>query len=154
MQFKIFTIPILGGEVFNEEMNVFLRAHRIISVEDALVQSSGGAWWVFKVQYAEGAVAVPERERNKVDYKQVLDEATFKRFSGLRDIRKKISKDEAVPAFAVFTDEELSELAKLDPLTEAGMKSIRGIGAQKVEKYGRYFLFQPKSQDSTDEKGG
>ncbi len=152
MQFKIFTIPILGGEPFNEEMNAFLRAHRIISVEDELVQSGSGAWWVFRVQYAEGTAAVPERAR--VDYKQVLDEASFKRFSDLRDIRKKISKDEAVPAFAVFTDEELSELAKLDPLTEAGMKSIRGIGAQKVEKYGRYFLFQPKSQDSTDEKGG
>jgi len=41
--------------------------------------------------------------------------------------------------YAVFTDEELSELAKLNPLTAVGMKQIKGIGEKKVEKYGHHF---------------
>jgi superfamily II DNA helicase RecQ len=152
MQVKIFTIPILGGEAFNEEMNAFLRGHRIISVEDQLVQGSGGGWWVFKVQYAEGAVA--DREKPRVDYRQVLDEPAFKRFTALREIRKKIAKDDAVPAYVIFTDEELSELAKLELLTEASMKSVKGIGEQKLEKYGRFFLQPLPPNTSKNEKGG
>ena len=49
----------------------------------------------------------------------------------------------------VFTNEELAELAKIEGLTEAKMKSVKGIGQKKVEKYGHHFL--PKSPQ--DEKG-
>ena len=40
-----------------------------------------------------------------------LHDAYLKR---LREIRKKVAADEGVPAFAVFTDEELAALAKLE----------------------------------------
>lgn len=152
MQIKIFTIPILGGEAFNEELNTFLRSHRIISVEDQFVQSGSGGWWVFKVQYGEGAAPANDRERVRVDYKQVLDEATFKRFADLRDIRKKISDAESIPAYVIFTDEELAEMAKLEALTEADMKNIKGIGKKKMEKYGRHFLSSGTEQAPSDEK--
>lgn len=153
MQVKIFTIPIFGGEAFNEEMNAFLRSRRIISVEDQLVQGSHGAWWVFKVQYAEGAAPVADKEKPRIDYKQILDEPAFTRFCGLREIRKKIAEAEAVPAFVIFTDEELAELAKLEALTETGMKRVKGIGSKKVEKYGRHFISEFPEQGREDEEG-
>ena len=37
MQIKIFTVPILGGDDANEEMNHFLASHRIVEVQQALV---------------------------------------------------------------------------------------------------------------------
>ncbi len=83
-----------------------------------------------------------------------MDEPVFKRFTALREIRKKIAKDDAVPAYVVFTDEELSELAKLELLTEASMKSVKGIGEQKIEKYGRFFLQPLPPNASKNEKGG
>ncbi|MCB0376036.1 MAG: HRDC domain-containing protein, partial [Sinomicrobium sp.] len=74
----------------------------------------------------------------------------FARFSRMREIRKTIAREEAIPAYAVFTDEELAAIAKMEPpLTEAGLKTIKGIGKKKVEKYGAYFL--PEKQ--TDETG-
>lgn len=40
----------------------------------------------------------------KVDYKKVLDEATFEKFSKLREIRKKVAAEEGISAFIIFTD--------------------------------------------------
>ncbi|MBK8194556.1 MAG: HRDC domain-containing protein [Lewinellaceae bacterium] len=148
MQIRIFNIQIPGGEALNEEMNVFLRSKKIISVEDQVVQSGQGAFWCYSIKYIDD-VTISDRDKPKVDYRQVLDEVTFRRFSALRDIRRKVAKDDAVPAYVVFSDEELAELAKLDPLTGVGMKSVKGIGEKKVEKYGHFFI--PKQEG--DEKG-
>ncbi len=148
MQIKVFNIQIPGGESMNEEMNVFLRSKRIIEVEDHIVQNGPCSFWSFSIKYLED-VTISERDKPKVDYRQTLDAETFKRFSALREIRKQVAKDDAVPAYAVFTDEELSEVAKLYPLTAEGMKQIKGIGEKKIEKYGHFFL----QKQEGDEKG-
>jgi len=97
MQIKVFNIQIPGGEAMNEEMNVFLRSKRIIEIEDHIVQDGQSTFWSFAIKYLED-VTIAERDKPKVDYRQVLDEETFKRFSALREIRKQVAKDDAVPA--------------------------------------------------------
>ncbi|MBK8193472.1 MAG: HRDC domain-containing protein [Lewinellaceae bacterium] len=84
----------------------------------------------------------------RVDYRQVLDEATFKRFAALRDIRKRVAEAESVPAYVVFTDGELAAIAKLEVITPAGLSAVEGVGEKKIEKYGHYFQSNP-----SDEKG-
>lgn len=142
MQIKVYTIPILGGELLIAEMNVFLRSKKILQTESHLIQEGGGAFWCFCIKYVED-VNIQERfnaSLPKIDYKQLLGDVGFARFSKLRELRKKIAEEDAVPAYAVFTDEELSGLAKLEKITLANMKSIHGIGQKKVEKYGKFFI--------------
>ncbi|HRI61522.1 MAG TPA: HRDC domain-containing protein [Saprospiraceae bacterium] len=147
MQIKIFTIPVLGGELLTDEMNVFLRSKKVLQIENQLVSQTQGAFWCFCVKYL-GDIAATEREKQRVDYREVLDEATFKRFADLREIRKRVATEEAVPAYVIFSDAELAAFAKTAPLTAASMKAVNGIGEKKIEKYGHYFLTKP-----TDEKG-
>jgi superfamily II DNA helicase RecQ len=139
MQIKTYAIPIIGGEQMNEEMNAFLRSKKVLQLESHIVTHANNAFWSFCIKYVEDA-AILERERVKVDYKQVLDEAAFKRFSRLREIRKQLANDDSVPAYAVFTDEELSGVAKLDEITLVKLKSVKGIGDKKIEKYGSHFI--------------
>ncbi len=139
MQIKIFNIPVTYGESeFTDELNAFLRSRRVISLDSELIKSGGMAYWSFKIGYLDGP---PERDRqSRVDYREVLDAETFSRFAAMREIRKKIAREEAIPAYVVFSDEELSELAKISPLTISAMKSVKGIGDKKVERYGRHFV--------------
>lgn len=139
MQIKIFSIPILGGEAINEEMNTFLRSKKILQMEQQLISDTHGAVWSFCIKYVEDHSPF-NRNKEKVDYKQVLDEASFERFSQLRVTRKKVALEEGVPAYAIFTDEELAELAKMEQLTTVNMKKVNGIGEKKVTKYGHYFI--------------
>jgi len=139
MQIKIFNIPIPGSEQINEEMNVFLRSKKVLHTEHHLVSNQQGTFWCFCIKYLDGTTA-PDALRKKVDYKEVLDEATFQRFSKLRETRKALATSEALPAYAIFTDEELAELAKLETINAATMKSVKGIGEKKVEKFGAHFF--------------
>jgi superfamily II DNA helicase RecQ len=146
MQIKLFTVAIDDEGAQQDELNAFLRGHKVLDVENRLVQNERGAYWCFCVRYIEGAAPGPSQSgrnlqyREKVDYKTVLDEATFKVFARFREIRKQLATDDAVPAFAVFTDEELAELAKLPALTAAAMQTVKGIGEKKVEKYAARFI--------------
>ena len=151
MQIQVFTVPIYESCSGVEELNRFLRSNKILEVQNQFVNNPNGPCWCFCVKYIENAnVAVQPKE--KTDYKLVLDDATFKRFSKFREIRKLIALEESIPAFAIFTDEELAGLAKLTELTVSKMLTVKGIGEKKTERYGQKFigLFD---QSLKDEKG-
>lgn len=44
MQLKVFAVPAQGGEEAIEEVNKFLRSHRVLSIEKRMVEQ-GGAYW-------------------------------------------------------------------------------------------------------------
>ena len=144
MQIKFFTVPIMGGELIAEELNVFLRSKKILHLEQRLLQEDGGACWCFCVRYLEEGVGT---EKKKVDYREILDTVSFARFSRLREIRKKVAMEEGVPAYAVFTDEELAAMSKIEVLTAAGMRSIKGIGDKKIERYALFFISNQHEAD-------
>lgn len=67
----------------------------------------------------------------------VVDERLLLR---LRSLRKVIAKRESVPAFTVFTDATLRQMAAIKPKTESEMLSVPGVAANKMKKYGSAFL--------------
>lgn len=154
MQIKIFTVPLFGGEEATEEMNKFLRGNKVIDITKSMVHQGDVAYWAFCVTYLLGVppkAQSPMEKKDKVDYKQVLGEPEFKRFSLLRAIRKRLAEADAVPAFAVFTDAELAELAKLAELTPKQMLIVNGIGEKRVEKYGEPLCQLYAEQVATNE---
>lgn len=141
MQYKIFTIPILGNEIETEELNKFLRANKIVKVDKDLVSNGDMTYWSFCVQYLLPPPSAPAGEKKeKIDYKNVLDEEHFKLFSMLRKCRKAIAEEDAIPAFAVFLDSELAEMTKLDEISVKSLLKINGIGKQRAEKYAARLL--------------
>ena len=148
MQIKLFTIPIGDSGAALYDMNRFLRGNKILEVQNQLISNENGAYWCFCVRYIEKSFSSTGDTRRKVDYKQVLDEAIFQKFSKLREIRKKVAADEGIPAFAVFTDEELAGLAKLETITEKTMLSIKGIGDKKVERFAKHFIHKPEKDET------
>ena len=65
MQLKIFTIPILGGEDDNEQMNRFLRANRVASIEKQFCIQGESAFWTFCVTCADGPLKPPQSESER-----------------------------------------------------------------------------------------
>jgi len=57
-------------------------------------------------------------------------------FRALRDWRRERSQAEEVPAFVVFSDATLHELADRLPRNPAELASVPGIGPVKLERYG------------------
>jgi superfamily II DNA helicase RecQ len=143
MPFEFIQIPANGQGSAKEELNRLLRGGRIASVKKEFVSNGDDSFWAFCIEFLDGALGVDKsRGGPKIDYKDVLDEAQFAVFARLRDLRKALSEKEAIPAYSIFTNEQLAAMVtgKADSL--AAMGTIPGVGAARVEKYGAAFLAQ------------
>jgi ATP-dependent DNA helicase RecQ len=58
----------------------------------------------------------------------------------LKEVRRKESKKRRVPAFQVFHDQTLREMAESRPENEEELLELYGVGEAKLKKYGRTFL--------------
>jgi DNA helicase-2/ATP-dependent DNA helicase PcrA len=82
----------------------------------------------------EAAAAKPKRQKRAVPEASTLTEAGLR--EKLRTWRSERAKGDSVPAYVVFNDTTLFELARLRPTTPDALLDITGIGPVKVEKYG------------------
>lgn len=61
-------------------------------------------------------------------------------FEQLKALRKTIATKKGVPAYIIFHDASLKEIAKLKPQNEEEMMEIQGMGEAKFYTYGQIFL--------------
>lgn len=61
-------------------------------------------------------------------------------FAILKDVRKKISKQQDVPPFVIFQDPSLEAMATTYPITIEELQNIPGVGAGKAKRYGDEFI--------------
>ncbi|HLB74617.1 MAG TPA: DNA helicase RecQ [Sedimentisphaerales bacterium] len=58
-------------------------------------------------------------------------------FEALRKLRKTIAEKRGVPAFVVFGDAALRDMARRRPTTQAGFLQVKGVGQTKSKQYGK-----------------
>jgi len=75
---------------------------------------------------------------NKKKTKKELAKDTL--LDQLKALRKTLSKEENIPAYLIFTDATLEEMAEEKPINLVQMLEISGVGETKMENYGQDFL--------------
>ena len=65
------------------------------------------------------------------------DEELFER---LRQLRKKLADERNVPAYIVFSDVALRQMARYYPVTDDHFTRISGVGEKKLQEFGAVFL--------------
>lgn len=60
-------------------------------------------------------------------------------FSRLRDLRKRLADERSVPAYVIFGDATLRDIARRYPETKDAMRGIFGVGEKKLEEFGSVF---------------
>jgi ATP-dependent DNA helicase RecQ len=61
-------------------------------------------------------------------------------FEALRALRAELAREQNLPAYVIFHDATLREMASRRPRTLAEMARINGVGASKLERYGERML--------------
>jgi ATP-dependent DNA helicase RecQ len=61
-------------------------------------------------------------------------------FESLRALRRKIADERSVPAYVLFSDATLRDIARLRPSTAAAFLAVRGVGERKLADLGQRFL--------------
>ena len=61
-------------------------------------------------------------------------------FDSLRQLRRELAAERGVPAYIVFGDATLRDMARQRPSMPAGLLEVRGVGRQKLADFGEQFL--------------
>jgi ATP-dependent DNA helicase RecQ len=81
-------------------------------------------------------VAAPEARVRHVG-EIACDETLFER---LRELRKRLADERDVPAYIIFSDVALRQMARNYPESEGDFTRISGVGEKKLREFGRFFL--------------
>jgi ATP-dependent DNA helicase RecQ len=128
-------------EVTEEGMDA-LRARRAVSLTrlPARLATAGK-----KSGATESAPRTPKGRAGDI----VCDETLF---DLLRTLRREIADEMSVPAYIVFGDVTLREMARDMPVTPAALSEITGVGAKKLEQFGDRFLARIREYSETREQ--
>ena len=69
-----------------------------------------------------------------------LDNAGLQRFTALKAWRGEVAREHNLPAYVVFHDAALAEMARAAPASLDALAGISGVGAKKLEAYGAEIL--------------
>jgi ATP-dependent DNA helicase RecQ len=69
-----------------------------------------------------------------------LDDEGTERFTALKAWRAEVAKEHGLPAYVIFHDATLAEMARAQPTSLDDLSEISGVGAKKLEAYGREIL--------------
>ncbi len=77
------------------------------------------------------------RTRKDLDVAAGLGADDVALFDALRSWRLAASREHGVPAYVIFHDGTLKEIARTKPTTIAALAALPGVGEKKLEAYGR-----------------
>ncbi len=69
-----------------------------------------------------------------------LDEAALRRFDALKAWRAEVAKAHNLPAYVVFHDATLAQMARDNPRALAALSEVSGVGEKKLQAYGDEIL--------------
>jgi superfamily II DNA helicase RecQ len=140
-QYASFYVSPFGERSVTDELNVFLRSHRIVNVEKRLIDGERGTGWLFLVEYGNTEIKNnASSSTQRIDYREVLNSVEYALYDKLRTLRKQIAEKSGIPVYAVFTNDQLASMVKKPPKTARDLQSISGVGEARVKQYGEAFI--------------
>ena len=92
-----------------------------------------------KIQLRKDSINAAANDRRSV-VKLLVSEEDAPLLSALKAKRRALAEQQKVPAYIVFNDKTLIEMAERRPETLDEMALVGGVGAKKLESYGQAFL--------------
>ncbi len=134
------------GIVQNEQANLLQPLSRALQTRGDLVATEhgglalgGSARAILKGKSEVAIVAPPKRQRQR-RRDPIANPVGDPLFEALRTLRKELAEAGGVPPYVVFHDSTLREMAAKRPNTIAELGALPGIGAKKLDAYGKQFL--------------
>jgi ATP-dependent DNA helicase RecQ len=108
-----------------------------------VLKATEPGWRVMRGEETPKLLKPPEKKTKKAAAKPVRDSwegVDTGLFEALRELRREIAAESSVPAYIVFGDRSLRDMARLRPSTPAGFLGVSGVGEAKKDRYGDRFL--------------
>jgi len=106
-------------------------------------QVTDEGWRVLKgearIELRKDAVT-PKAARRSRQAPLAVGEGDAPLLTALKALRSKLAREQGVPAYIVFSDRSLVDMATHKPASSRAMREMHGVGDAKLERYGAAFL--------------
>ncbi len=128
-----------NGVSLTQDGLAVLKGQRLVELSDLFLPQKA------KVKPARFKTGPSAAAHNQQDVDQEL-------FEALRQLRKQIAAEEAMPPYIIFADTSLTDMAIQRPTALDDFSKIYGVGQQKLDKYGPRFIEVVKKHSRNNEK--
>lgn len=93
--------------------------------------------------FGEASLAIKERSYNEITSAQTQrtsPNVDHELYEALREVRLKLAQAEGVPAYIIFSNKSLEDMASRLPKNETEFLTVEGVGSVKADKYAGQFL--------------
>ena len=119
-------------------------------LDEGLLERTGDERPVLKLNDASWSVLRSQRTVQLLQPKTKVRRSRFEEeswnnvdgdlFESLRSLRRELAAERGVPAYLLFSDATLRDMARAKPRSAAALLSIRGVGERKLADLGQSFL--------------
>lgn len=140
MQFRFDELPTYGLMRGDSQKEVSGLIDYLVA--SGYLRASGGQYPVLQITLAgvkvlKGQEKVTRKMAAKVQKTLPEDNELFER---LRELRRDLAEEQGVPPFVIFSDKTLYSMCEIMPTSLTEMLDVKGVGENKLEKYGELFL--------------
>jgi ATP-dependent DNA helicase RecQ len=122
--------------VLTDSARAVLKGEITITLREVREQPRGAAGRTRRVRTEGGRSASPAAAALQAQ----LDPPAKARLAALKAWRSEVAREHNLPAYIVFNDATLAQMALQSPSTLDELSGISGVGAKKLEAYGREIL--------------
>ena len=123
-------------------------------IDDGLLERTTEKYPVLRLNDASKEVLRGQRAVRLVQPKVKVEKTRFDEkswdgvdpglFESLRNLRREISNQRNLPAYVLFSDATLRDMARLRPGSPDALRNVRGVGERKVADLGQQFVQEIK----------
>lgn len=152
MHYTFFQIPAIDPDAAAKRFNTFIQSQSVIGIERQFVADGLNSFWSICVTTASpGGSGLSDlsaaKKRTRIDYREVLSPEVFAIFARLRTLRNTLAEEKGIPAYAIFTNDQLAAMASMNNPDCASLAKIEGIGQKRIEMYADLFLHAMEQSD-------
>jgi len=92
------------------------------------------------VKHISGKATNPPRGAKTSQVEQSLSETEMEVLIRLKAARTTLAQEQNVPAFMIFHDKTLRDMARRRPKSTSEMANVHGVGKAKLDRFGQIFL--------------
>ena len=149
VQVKLFALRFCDDmDGFDDEpLRLFMADKDIISLKEQFFFKDNVPYWSVMVMYKSkprqrdvSRESQKKSEDTKDTYRSLLTEESTPLFNLLREWRNEKAKKVGYPAFYMFSNLQLAQIAVKNPETLTQLASVEGVGRAKIKKYGEEIL--------------
>ncbi len=142
MKARVFTIRLdpSTGAFDDSELVTFFETHDAVFISQHAFTYAGAPLLAVVVHYRGEPKPTSRRPAAAPAPELTLNEADRALYETLRSWRNRLASKEGRPAYVLFTNQQLAEVARGRPKTLAALRAIDGIGDARVKGYGQPVL--------------